>query len=109
MNTRIKKMALAGAIALTGLGFGIAGASAVPINGLSPAVATQADIGAQVENVRVVRGGPRGGPRGGFRGGYRGGPRGGYRGRRGGRYFRGGRWFYYGGCSLPAYIAGLCM
>ena len=97
MNTRIKKMALAGAIALTGLGFGIAGASAVPINGLSPAVATQADIGAQVENVRVVRGGPRGGPRGG------------YRGRRGGRYFRGGRWFYYGGCSLPAYIAGLCM
>ena len=90
MNTRIK-IALAGAIAVAGLGFDIAGPRAMPINGLAPAVATQADIGAQIDNVRWV-----------------GGPRGGFRGRRGGRYFRGGRWWYYGGCSYPAWVAGLC-
>ena len=96
---------------LMAMGIGLIGApasSAAPVSGSSLLNAVE-DI-SPVEQVQR-RGGGRGGFRGGGGGGFRGGRGGGgFRGGRrgGGRYFRGGRWWFYGGCSLYYWELGLC-
>jgi hypothetical protein len=117
-----------GTLMTMGIGLlGISASTAMPVSG--SAILNAAASVSAVEEVRGGGGGGRGGGGGGrgggggFRGGgggarvgvggggFRGGG-GGFRGGggrvRGGRYFRGGRWIYFGGCSYDLWVAGLC-
>jgi hypothetical protein len=55
MNRKIK-LALAGGLALAGLGFAAATASAAPMQGLDPGIAHQSDALQGVQNVRYICG-----------------------------------------------------
>jgi hypothetical protein len=50
------KYALATGLTLTGIGFAASSASALPMSGLDPAVATSADVAQGVQDVRWVCG-----------------------------------------------------